>query len=225
MKKIIRLTESDLHRIVNESVTRIISEKRSLQSQKLYDILQQHGGLGDNSNSDYFLSLEKMTDEDIIAVLPPNQAESVQINDKKLLDLCDLNGVDVSSPTDIEFAKLKDGNYLLFRLRGRRRQWEIEKIRKRGHDRFVDGKNRYFPSTTRARDARNFENWYSHADFNPPRGYENRATRGLNYMRNGKDSQGNNNRKLSYDYHQLHDAFSPGTSRKDIPHDYNGYPE
>lgn len=64
MKKIIRLTEGDLHRIVNESVNKILKE--AFKSPKLDALAKQHGGIrksayGYLDNND--LSISELTDD------------------------------------------------------------------------------------------------------------------------------------------------------------------
>ena len=43
MKKIIRLTEQDLHRIVKESVKRALNEEQLIAENKLTDLIKQYG--------------------------------------------------------------------------------------------------------------------------------------------------------------------------------------
>lgn len=51
MKKIIRLTESDLHRIIKESVDRVLNE--AFSSQKLAKMAQEHGGIRKGAYGSY----------------------------------------------------------------------------------------------------------------------------------------------------------------------------
>lgn len=106
MKQIIRLTESDLHRVIKESVKKILHEKRSINSQQLYNIIQQHGGI--KSNRGVF-DLNNMTDDDIIAVVDWNQIDDYLDND-----------YDLGVADEVDYIPLKDGKYIIAKCRGAR---------------------------------------------------------------------------------------------------------
>lgn len=125
-KKIIKLTESDLHNIVKESVNKIIkecviNEKRNIKSKKLYDILQQHGGVdkypGQHHNYIACLDFHNMTDDDIIGVFDYKDIYTLndEIPSKYFLNKYNIN---LGSVDELDRVKLGDGKYLLAILRG-----------------------------------------------------------------------------------------------------------
>lgn len=81
MKQTIRLTESELHGLIRECIEEIIYESRlplteAFQSQKLAQIVQQHGGLDShNLTPDVKLCLNGLQDSDIIGVGTRQQFE------------------------------------------------------------------------------------------------------------------------------------------------------
>lgn len=70
MKQTIRLTESDLHRLIKESVKRVLNEK--FGSQKLAQFAQQHGGINGKFSSQYN-DLSQISDEEFDQYIPVDQ--------------------------------------------------------------------------------------------------------------------------------------------------------
>ena len=71
MKRTIKLTESDLHNLIKESVIQILSEGEGQLCRKLQQIIKQHGGIKkyDERIHDYSI-LPHLTDNDFICALP-----------------------------------------------------------------------------------------------------------------------------------------------------------
>ena len=128
-KQIIRLTEGDLHNIIKESVNNILMEKRGINSKKLYDILQQHGGLefspGNRqrfagkhfSHSPACLDLHNMTDDDVIGVFDYDEIKMLNL-EYPSQEVLDKFNVKLGSADMLEKERLSDGKYLLAILRG-----------------------------------------------------------------------------------------------------------
>ena len=74
-KKLIRLTESDLHRIVKEAVNTILNE--SFKSSKLTILAKQHGGIYNPINGEYYTKyISRLSDDEIGDVLSPDEMNS-----------------------------------------------------------------------------------------------------------------------------------------------------
>lgn len=180
MKKIIRLTESDLHRIVNESVTRIISEKRNLQSQKLYDILQQHGGFahkGYKGTVGGETLFSELTDDDIIGVMSPKEYIKYHCySDYGMGQYLSKIGENTLEPSDYRAQELNDGYAVVYKK-------HYDEYRKKYGKRFdsrwhADGDKQYYPPTLKAAQARDLRN------------YNNIPHEWIERTKNGQDSFG-----------------------------------
>ena len=66
MKRIIKINESELHNLIKESVLTILSETRNLKSKRLYNIIQQHGGIQSNNG---IFDIHNLNDEDVSDVI------------------------------------------------------------------------------------------------------------------------------------------------------------
>lgn len=115
MGKIIRLTEKDLHNIIKESISQYITEAKSLHSPKLYDIIQQHGGVKSNHG---IFDLHNMNDNDIIDVIDWSTWNTIY-NDKNKLNKLKKD-YNVTVRDDIDIIELNDGQYILAVCRGAR---------------------------------------------------------------------------------------------------------
>ena len=88
----VRLTEDKLHRLVYECVRTILGEsKPGIQSQKLYDILQKHGGIrkryaGDRNGDNNGLDVHNLRDEDIVTVMPLSMLRQIQSDRRYVVD-------------------------------------------------------------------------------------------------------------------------------------------
>jgi hypothetical protein len=82
-KKLIRLTESDLHRIVKESVNKILNE--SFKSRKLASLAKQHGGVYNPIKGGVTTKyISHLSDDEIGDILTPDEMNS---SHNKLLGL------------------------------------------------------------------------------------------------------------------------------------------
>lgn len=71
MKRTIRLTENDLHRVIKECVKKVLSEGEGrLQSPKLEELIKQHGGI--RKGTTWRIVIPYIKDEDIIGVYGGN---------------------------------------------------------------------------------------------------------------------------------------------------------
>lgn len=162
-KNIIKLTESDLHNIVKESVNKIlesyiINEKRNIKSKKLYDILQQHSGVnkypGQHYNSVACLDFHNMTDDDIIGVFDYKDIKN--LNDdcpSRSQDFLDKYNIKLGSADCLDRVELGDGKYLLAILRG----GKFDRRAKRPEEEIKDGdfEKRYKKQEKRRRNRPN----------------------------------------------------------------------
>lgn len=88
----VRLTEDKLHRLVYECVRTILDEsKPGIQSQKLYAILQKHGGIrkryaGDRNGDNNGLDVHNLRDEDIVTVMPLSTLRQIQSDRRYVID-------------------------------------------------------------------------------------------------------------------------------------------
>lgn len=191
MKQVIRLSKSELHNIINESVRSLLAEKRNIRSQKLYDILQKHRGF----NSNAWGCFSDLSDDNIIGV----------VTAQELRDMGNYNTYGrkmgwISGKEDIEHAELGDGMHLLY-------VWNpMTNCDNKAHDRrlrnHVDGKKLYIPPTEKAYDARwlrtnpFFINGKNEEPNNTNQGMWNRKTAddAMNNLRNGNNRFGNTNK-------------------------------
>ena len=125
-KQLIRLTENELHKIIKESVNQIINnvllnEKRNIQSQKLYNILKQHGGIAkapsQHHNYVACLDFHNLQDEDIIGVFDYQDVRSLGNLSK---DFITKHNVHLDMADTLDKIELADGKYLVAILRGGR---------------------------------------------------------------------------------------------------------
>lgn len=113
-KTTINLTESQLRDIITESINQILLEKRGINSNKLYNIIKQHGGLA-HGNKGVF-DLNNMTDNDIIGVVDYNML--CYVNDLGQKEWAKKNGIKLGVGDVISDLELNDGQYILAILRG-----------------------------------------------------------------------------------------------------------
>lgn len=113
MKKRIKLTENGLRQLIKESVVSVLMEARGIKSQKLYDIVQQHGGI--KSNQGVF-DINNLTDDDIIGVVDYQQLCSILDNGTK--KYAKQNGIKLDIADDLDSIELNDHMYVLAKLRG-----------------------------------------------------------------------------------------------------------
>lgn len=113
MKNIIKITENELYNLIKESILSTLNEARNIKSQKLYNIIQQHGGIQSNQG---IFDIHNLTDEDIIDVVTYSDWRYIVKNGiRKFAQTNNIN-LDISDTLDV--IELKDGNYLLCKLRG-----------------------------------------------------------------------------------------------------------
>lgn len=110
----IKLTENQLRDIITESINQILLEKRGINSDKLYNIIKQHGGLAHGNNGVF--DLNNMTDNDIIGVVDYNML--CHINDLGQKEWSKRNGIKLGVGDVISDLELNDGQYILAILRG-----------------------------------------------------------------------------------------------------------
>lgn len=115
MKQTITLTEKDIRNIIKESVVGAIMEAKGIKSKKLYDIIQQHGGIVSNRG---IFDLHNLTDNDVVDVLTYQELHDVYNNGWK--QYAYNNGIDLGVADMLDYVELNDGNYLLLKLRGGR---------------------------------------------------------------------------------------------------------
>jgi hypothetical protein len=206
-KKIIKLTESDLHNIIKESINKIIesytiNEKRNLKSKKLYDILQQHGGVakhpGQHHNYVACLDFNNMTDDDVIGVF--DYKDIYTLNDERpSQDFLDRYNIKLGSADCLDRQELRDGKYLLAILRG----GKFDRRAKRPEEEIKDGdfEKRYKKQEKRRRNRPNtYQDYYKwenekaedlfrnpywrnkSGSWSDPKNYQ----RAMNNVRNGK---------------------------------------
>lgn len=113
MKNIIRLSESELHNIIKECVVATLSEARGINSQKLYNIVQQHGGIKSNQG---IFDIHNLTDDDIIGVF--NWDELRNINNKGIRKYAEEHGIALGIADMLDTIELNDHTYILAKLRG-----------------------------------------------------------------------------------------------------------
>lgn len=114
-KKLVRLTESDLHRIIKESVYSILNERRSIKSKKLFDILNKHKGFDSKFQA---ADIHNVQDEDIIGVVSYGDLVNMEKYKGGLRQYFIDKGFQFDKTDDVYTGKLKDGNYVLFIWRG-----------------------------------------------------------------------------------------------------------
>lgn len=113
MKKTIKLTESDLRQLIKESVVNVLMEAQGIKSQKLYDIVRQHGGI--KSNHGVF-DINNLTDDDIIGVVDYQELCDILNNGTK--KYANQNGIKLDIADDLDSIELNDHMYVLAKLRG-----------------------------------------------------------------------------------------------------------
>lgn len=215
MKKIIK--ESEIRNFVRSLIRKTINESRSLQSPKLYNILQQHGGF-DNSQKqfpeDWNLSKQQthsrrkplsgnysnLSDNDIIGVI--SAEERFHMDDKSLRQKANEMGLELNGADEVSNAKLSDGNYLIYVDRNSNNKnsafnkdnggWNdyYSKKQEREHNRNADGKNQYLPTTDRsqaAKDLRDNPYYWSKEGSWKDPNERNKA---MDRVRNGQNASG-----------------------------------
>lgn len=115
MKRTITLTEKDIRNIIKESVVGAIMEAKGIKSKKLYDIIQQHGGIVSNRG---IFDIHNLTDNDVVDVLTHQELHNIYNIGWK--QYAYNNGIDLGVADMLDYVELNDGNYLLLKLRGGR---------------------------------------------------------------------------------------------------------
>lgn len=104
-----------LNKIIRESIKKVLTESRSINSKRLYNILKQHGGF---ESIPACVDVHNITDDDIIEVVDyPTLKEIRQQGDKKYALQ---HNIPLTPADTIDAVELKDGNYLICLLRGGR---------------------------------------------------------------------------------------------------------
>ena len=112
-KQVIKLTESDLHNIIKESVKRILSEGEGrLQSSKLEQLIKQHGGI--RKNTTWRIVIPYIKDEDIIGVYPENYKGMGKYGKVKNYLEHEVLDRELKRSEQILDLELNDGNALYF---------------------------------------------------------------------------------------------------------------
>lgn len=179
-KKKIRLTESDLHHIISESVKQVLAEKKSIRSSKVQQIINQHGGFYKdiwqrrNHTSPYInTDLHNMRDEDILGVMSQEQIQQLQQGhnvdhwrwaDNYGLDIwAKQKGIQMEKGDRVETLKLMDGMFLVYVERnaefehsGRHGGYEDYYTKKqwRKRSRYNDGQREFVPMTSKGKAAK-----------------------------------------------------------------------
>lgn len=111
MKKY-NLNESYIDNIITECIHNILSESKGIKSQKLYDIVQQHGGIRSNGIFD----VHNLTDDDVIGVVTYSQWVNIAKNG--IRNFAQKNNIELGIADTLDTIELKDDKYVLCRLRG-----------------------------------------------------------------------------------------------------------
>ena len=109
---VIKMTESDLKKVIKESVKRILSEEHRLQSSKLEDIIKQHGGI--KKNTTWRVVIPYIKDEDIIGVYQHNFKGIGKYNKVAHYLEHEVLNRELNQNEDILDLELNDGNALYF---------------------------------------------------------------------------------------------------------------
>ena len=173
------LNESQLRKVIKETITNILTEAKSIKSQKLQDIFKQHGGIYKDAykrgghwstyvNSDF----HNMTDDCILGVMTGEQINQLQRghtadhwrwSDNYGLDKwAKERGIPMERGDRIETLKLGDGMFLVYiernaefehsgREGGYKDFFNKKEARRRNH--YNDGKNEYVPTTNKSKAA------------------------------------------------------------------------
>ena len=127
----IKLTESQLKQIVTESVKKILSEARGLNSMELYNLIKQHGGIGQSDYDGRFL--QQIKDEDVIGVLPGDEYHKIVTNGK-LATWAKNQGFNVDK-NQIGWIHLNDGAMVSYVLpENHSNMWYDEKYEQRKNE-------------------------------------------------------------------------------------------
>lgn len=105
--------EENLTNLIKESIRETLNEKRSIKSKKLYDIIQQHGGIESNNG---IFDIANMSDDDIIGVVDYNGY--VDFCNKGYRKFAQEHNIDIDSADEIHDIALNDRTHLLAKLRG-----------------------------------------------------------------------------------------------------------
>ena len=152
-----------------------VNESRYLNSKKLIDILNQHGGIMKSYKSHGIpgtTDLKNMGDNDVIGVMSPQQVQAIQQGhtvdhwrwgDNYGLDKwARQNDIELEKGDRVETIKLGDGNYLIYIERNAEfehsgREGGYKRFATTQHQRsrnsWLDGKNSFQPMSTKGKDA------------------------------------------------------------------------
>lgn len=150
--------DSEIRKIIKESINRvlleknelkqqksfkqIITERQGLRSQKLFDIIKQHGGIKTNRG---IFDLHNMSDNDVLDVVDYRGLKEFENNKPK-----------VSASDEIEYIPLNDGYYIIALCRGCRFDRVYMPDRKREPGDFED---LYQKISNRQRNKQNSFHW------------------------------------------------------------------
>ena len=115
MKKTIRLTENDLHRVIKECVKKVLSEGEGrLQSSKLEELIKQHGGI--RKDTTWRIVIPYVKDEDIIGVYHADYKGMGKYNRVSTYLEHEVLDRELNRSEDILDLELNDGNaiYIIY---------------------------------------------------------------------------------------------------------------
>ena len=215
MKKI-TVTEETLRNIVGNIVHEVLCEAKSIKSDKLQDIIKQHGGLGSyhgpNGRNYVNTDLHNMDDSQVVGVVSYDKLNKIQGLSSNsyaaLRDYAIKNGFQVEKEDIVDYERLRDGMYLIYIERNANFEYSkkeggfkdlYDKRENRRKQWWNDGKNTYKPMTPKAEAARELRTRIPYKKKkkrgelkDPQSGWTNPERRKLamDYIRQGKDAWG-----------------------------------
>lgn len=207
-----KFNNRNLGRILRESIDMVLTES-SLNSRKLFDIIQKHGGLGSSSSHLHhkaYGNFENIQDEDVVGVF--NRKDLFSLSEKSLREFAKENGISLDPSDDVSTQELRDGKILVYVDRNARfdcvgskyqkeqtpTDWKTywDKTQDRERSRRNDGAREYIPSTPKGKAAnalrRNPYFWDRKTRRDPNSGWSNpqRRKEALDNAKMGKDAWG-----------------------------------
>ena len=196
------LNETKVNKIITECIYNILNEAKGIKSQKLYNIVQQHGGIESNGIFD----IHNLTDDDVFGVVTYYQWVDIVHND--MYKFAYKNGIELGVADTLQTIELKDGNYVLCRLRGGKhdrfsKQFNANRKKEPGDfeyhikKRMERESNRYPRKTDYVWNNKNAEELFHNPFFKKGKGNwtPERKTEAMNNVRNNRQWFDKNNKK------------------------------
>lgn len=116
MKQTININESQLRKIISESIVRVLSEAQGLKSKKLYDIFSKYGRryIAPHYDSSEGMDLHNVTDDDVVGVFKSSELPKSAGEERRWVANMGFNIGKFDGCNNVELGKTAEDGELLY---------------------------------------------------------------------------------------------------------------